>query len=208
MPPLTFAALLSTTTLTPAQNVLPTGDNVRSGAASIGQASSGRLTITQSSPRAVIDWNSFSVRPVNSVTFNQTGVGSAVLNRVGGSAPSTIAGKLQETGQVFLVNPNEIAITKSGTVNVGGGFVGSTLGITTNDFNSGKFTFQCGGDSAAVSNAGVIRAAPGGFVGWLGGQVTNAGAVVASVGSIGLGAGEAATLDLAGDKFLQVVVQT
>jgi filamentous hemagglutinin family protein len=34
--------------------------------------------------------------------------------------PSTIAGQINANGQVFLVNPNGIAITATGTVNVGG----------------------------------------------------------------------------------------
>src|SRR5712672_817259 len=66
-------------------------------------------------------------------------------------------------GQVYLVNPNGIAITPSGTVNVGGGFVASTLGISDHDFLSGKRTFTGNGSSAAVSNAGRINVGRGGF---------------------------------------------
>ncbi len=68
-----------------------------------------------------------------------------MLNRVTGNTPSTIAGSLTANGQVYLVNPNGIAITTSGMVNTGGGFVASTLGISDADFQSGKRTFTGNG---------------------------------------------------------------
>jgi large exoprotein involved in heme utilization and adhesion len=83
---------------------------------------------------------------------------------VTGSTPSTIAGSLRANGQVYLVNPNGIAITSSGTVNVGGGFVASTLAIGDADFIAGKRTFTGTGSSAPVSNAGKINVGSGGFV--------------------------------------------
>src|ERR1700688_4245892 len=124
-----------------AQSVLPQGGVVVGGSATIGTPTNNALTITQSSPNAIINWNSFSIGQPNAVTFNQPSSTSAILNRVTGNTSSTIAGSLQANGQVYLVNPNGIAITPSGTVNVGGGFVASTLGISNNDFFSGKRMF-------------------------------------------------------------------
>src|SRR5579862_9351231 len=109
-----------------AQTVLPQGGTVVSGRATVGTPSGGALTIIQNSSRAVINWNSFSVGQTDSVDFVQPGSLSAVLNRVTGSTPSTIAGQISANGQVFLVNPNGIAITPTGSVQVGGGFVAST----------------------------------------------------------------------------------
>jgi filamentous hemagglutinin family protein len=210
------AALLASTSLVAAlaaapsvraQQALPTNGSVASGAAAIGQSGSA-LTINQTSSRAVIDWSSFSIGAGNSVTFVQPGAGAAVLNRVTGATPSSIAGRLDANGQVFLVNPNGIAITKSGTVNVGGGFAASTLAITNRDFNEGRLNFHGGGASASVSNAGTITAAPGGFVSLLGGSVSNSGVIDAPLGKVALGSGEQATLDLTGDGFLQVALPT
>jgi large exoprotein involved in heme utilization and adhesion len=115
---------------------------------------------------------------------------------------------LQANGQVYLVNPNGIAITPSGTVNVGGGFVASTLGISNSDFMSGKRTFTGNGSSAAVSNAGTINVGRGGFVALLGGTVSNEGRINVPLGKVGLGSGESIALDLAGDGFMQVAVPT
>jgi filamentous hemagglutinin family protein len=191
-----------------AQSVLPQGGSVAAGAASIGAPANNHLTITQSSQNAVVNWNSFSIGSSNTVTFNQPNSSSAILNRVTGGTPSTIAGTLQANGQVYLVNPNGIAITPSGTVNVGGGFVASTLGISNDDFMAGKRTFTGNGSSAAVSNAGTINVGRGGFVALLGGTVSNEGRINVPLGKVGLGSGESITLDLAGDGFMQVAVPT
>src|SRR6202030_860456 len=153
-----------------------------------------------------VNWNSFSIGQPNTVTFNQPSSSSAILNRVTGNTSSTIVGSLQANGQVYLVNPNGIAITPSGTVNVGGGFVASTLGISDSDFMAGRRTFTGNGSSAAVSNAGTINVGRGGFVALLGGTVSNEGRITVPLGKVRLGSGESITLDLAGDGFMQVAI--
>ena len=190
-----------------AQTILPTQGVVTSGAASIRQ-SGADLSITQTSPRAIVNWGGFSIGQSDAVTFNQPNASSAILNRVTGTTTSTIAGQLQGNGQVYLVNPNGIAITRTGNVRVGGGFVASTLGIADSDFNSGNLRFTGNGASAGVANAGSIEAGPGGFVGLLGGTVSNSGVVSVPLGKVAMGSGEQATLNLTGDNFLQVAVPT
>jgi filamentous hemagglutinin family protein len=201
------AALASTCGPSQAQNILPSHGVVTSGAASIGQAGA-NMTVNQTSSRAIVNWGSFSIGQGAGVTFNQPSSSSAILNRVTGSTTSTIAGQLQANGQVYLVNPNGIAITKTGAVQVGGGFVASRLGIADDDFNNGSLNFVGKGASAGASNAGSIAAAPGGFVGLLGGTVANSGVVSVPLGKVAMGSGEQATLNLTGDNFLQVAVPT
>jgi filamentous hemagglutinin family protein len=190
-----------------AQAVLPQGGKVVSGQARIDSAGNA-LTITQSSSKSVIDWTGFSIGETGAVNFVQPNAGSATLNRVTGQTSSVIAGQINANGQVFLVNPNGIAITSTGTVRVGGGFVASTLDIDTADFNAGRLGFTGKGASAEVSNAGVISTARGGFVGLIGGTVSNSGTINVPLGRVGLGSGEMVTLDPAGDGFLQVAVPT
>src|SRR5271166_5092534 len=117
----TFLAAAAVFAVAPseAQNILPTQGVVTSGAASIHQ-SGADLSVTQSSPRAIVNWGSFSIGQGNGVTFAQPNASSAILNRVTGATTSTIAGQLQANGQVYLVNPNGIAITRTGAVQVGG----------------------------------------------------------------------------------------
>ncbi|MFN6265190.1 MAG: MBG domain-containing protein [Alphaproteobacteria bacterium] len=186
---------------------LPTGGSVASGQVAIGAPNAGRMAITQGSQNAIVNWQGFSIGQGGRVDITQPNSSAAMLNRVTGQAPSTIAGQLNANGRVYLVNPNGIAITQSGVVNTGS-FVASTLGISDSDFLSGRLRFQGNGASAAVSNAGRIQAGPGGYAALLGGAVENSGTISVPMGRIGLGSGERVTLDLSGDGFLQVAVPT
>ncbi|MCF6128030.1 MULTISPECIES: filamentous hemagglutinin N-terminal domain-containing protein, partial [Mesorhizobium] len=132
---------------------------------------------------------------------------ATMLNRVTGGTKSTISGQLNANGQVFLVNPNGIAISKTGKVSAAG-FVGSSLGISDEDFEAGKLEFEGKGASAAVANQGAISIGRGGYAALIGGSVDNAGSITVPLGKVGLGSGEKAALDLSGDGFLQVSVPT
>src|SRR5665213_4296057 len=132
------AALLLTTTAlgsslcigqAQAQN-LPTGGSVAAGSVAIAQPSATQLNITQTSQSAIVNWQSFSIGQGSAVNIQQPNSAAAMLGRVTGNTPSSIAGSLTANGQVYLVNPNGIAITSTGVVNAGGGFVASTLGIS------------------------------------------------------------------------------
>jgi len=186
---------------------LPTGGSVAAGSATIGAATGTSLTVTQTSSSAVLNWQSFSVGQGYSINFLQPSSSSTILNRVTGSTTSTIAGSINANGHVYLINPNGIVITATGTVNTGA-FVASTLGISDADFMAGKRTFTGNGASASVTNAGVITIGRGGYAALLGGAVDNAGTIVVPLGKVGLGSGEQATLDLSGDGFLQVAIPT
>jgi filamentous hemagglutinin family protein len=201
-----FVLLCQSTAPACAQSVLPKGGTVAAGSATVRNSSGNGLTITQTTSNAIINWNSFSVGQSNSVTINQPNSSSALLNRVTGSTPSSIAGTISANGSVMLVNPNGIAITPTGTVKVGGGFIGSSLDISNADFQAGNLTFRAPGAPASVSNAGTISAASGGSVALLGGHVSNAGTITVPLGTVGLGAAQQATIDPSGDGFLQVTV--
>src|ERR1700754_2477364 len=183
-----------------AGDVLPSGGSVTAGSASIVRTNPSTLNINQSTNQAIINWQSFSVGRNSTVNFNQPGASLATLNRVTGNTPSWIAGTINAPGTVLLVNPNGIAITKSGTINVGS-FAASTLAIKDQDFLAGRYSFNGNGASAHVRNAGRINASDGGFVALLGGGVSNSGVISAKLGKVGLGSGDMATLDLAGDGF-------
>ena len=186
---------------------LPRGGQVISGGVTIGTPQGGALAITQSSQTAIVDWQGFSVGQNNRVDIHQPNAGAAILNRVTGATPSTIAGQLNATGQVYLVNPNGVTITRSGQVNAAG-FVASSLGISDEDFKGGRRQFRGSGASAPVTNHGAITIGRGGYAALIGGSVSNTGTISVPLGRVGLGAGERATLDLSGDGFLQVAVPT
>ncbi|KQP30480.1 hypothetical protein ASF49_13270 [Methylobacterium sp. Leaf104] len=194
---------------------LPTGGQVVSGSVGIGTPQGGTLAIRQSSQTAIVDWQGFSIGQGHRVDIHQPNAGAAILNRVTGATPSTIAGQLNANGQVYLVNPNGVTITGSGQVNAAD-FVASSLGITNEDFKAGRRQFRGSGASAPVTNHGAITIGRGGYAALIGGQVTNTGTIQVPMGRVGLGsgerasgrAGERATLDLSGDGFLQVAVPT
>ncbi len=142
------------------------------------------------------------------VDFIQPDASGATLNRVTGNTTSTIAGLVRSNGAVYLINPNGIAITATGAVQTGGGFVASTLNVADADFMAGKNNFAGSGSSAGVSNAGHITAGAGAYVALLGGSVSNSGSIAVPLGRVGLGSGESITLDLNGDGFMQVAVPT
>jgi len=181
---------------------LPSGGAVSAGTATI-SGSPGNLTITQTSQRASINWQSFSIGQAEAVRFVQPDSSSVALNRVLGPDASSILGSLSANGKVFLVNPNGILFGAGSQVNVGG-LVASTRNITDGDFMAGNYRFA-GNSGARILNQGTIHA-DGGYVALLGADISNEGVISARLGSVTLAAGNAMTLDVAGDSLLSVVV--
>src|SRR5262249_25812750 len=68
----------------------PKGGQVVAGSATIEQVSSTRLDVTQSTGRAIIDWQSFNIGSAQWTAFQQPGAGAVTLNRVEGGNPSVI----------------------------------------------------------------------------------------------------------------------
>jgi filamentous hemagglutinin family protein len=175
----------------------PTGAQVVSGTVSVNAPAAGQMNITQKTPKAIVNWNTFSIGANEGVTIAQPSAGAALLNRVMGNDPSVIAGRLQANGKVFLVNPAGVIFAPGSSVNVGS-MVASTLNISNADFLAGNYRFV-GTSVAPVSNAGTLTAGTGGTIALLGGSVSNSGTVSARLGTVALGAGNDITLDFAGD---------
>ncbi len=181
---------------------LPTGGAVSAGSANIASGA-GSMTINQSSQNVAINWQSFSIGTTEAVQFVQPNSSSVALNRVLGADGSSIMGSLSANGKVFLVNPNGILFGKGAQVNVGG-LVASTRNIADSDFMAGNYKFA-GSSSGTIVNQGSINA-DGGYVALLGASVSNDGVISARLGTVALAAGNAMTLDVAGDGLLNVMV--
>ncbi|MBB6250731.1 beta strand repeat-containing protein [Nitrospirillum iridis] len=175
-----------------APTTLPSGGSVTAGSASINQ-SGAAMTVTQTSSRAVINWQDFSIGIDAGVTFQQPGPASAALNRVLSGIPSEVLGRLTANGQIFIVNPAGITFGQGAAVNVGG-LVASTLDIANQDFMAGTYTFQRDGGTGTIANQGALTAASGGYIGLLAPEVVNDGVITAHLGSVVLAAGEKVTL--------------
>ena len=185
---------------------LPSGENIISGDISV-SSSQNSMTITQSSEQSIIEWTSFDIGAQNSVTFNQPSVDASALNRVVSGNPTTLAGALNANGKVFVVNENGVYFTPTATINAHS-FAASTLSLSNDNFLNNIFSFSSSNQSSlqSIINKGSITTLDGGFTALLGGAINNEGTINANLGKLGLGAGKEITLDLSGDKFLQVAV--
>lgn len=182
----------------------PTGGVVTSGTATINQ--SGTTTnINQSTSKASINWQGFSIGTGYTVNFNQPSASSITLNRVIGNEQSVIQGALNANGKVFILNPNGVLLTKGATVNTGG-FLATTLSLSDKDFQAGNYTFKSNGSTAAVTNQGTINAADDGYVALLGTNVSNQGIITATKGTVALAAGDEITLNFNGDSLISVTL--
>ncbi len=165
------------------------------------------MTIQQQSDQAIIEWNSFNIGENNTVTFDQPSSSSSALNRVVSGNPTTLAGSLNANGKVYVVNENGVYFTPTSTINAHS-FAASTLALSNDNFLNNIFSFTSSNQSSlqSIINKGSITTLDGGFTALLGGAIDNEGTINANLGKVGLGAGKEMTLDLSGDKFLQVAV--
>lgn len=164
----------------------PQGGSVAAGKAAIIQQGN-TLTVTQSTPHAVINWQGFSIAGGETTRFIQPSVSAAVLNRVTGFGPSRLDGSLTANGQVFLINPNGVVIGPQGRIETGG-FFASTLNIPDAVFMAGGDLEFAGDSAAGITNLGTITAHTGDII-LAARTVENSGTLQASGGVVGLAAG-------------------
>ena len=164
----------------------PQGGNVVAGAATITSAGK-TLTVNQTSNRAIINWQGFSIGAGEKTRLNLPSSVSAILNRVTGADPSLIAGHLSSNGQVYLINPNGIVVGPNGRINTAG-FVASTLNLPNDAFmQGGGMTFK-GDSGAGIQILGSVKASDGDVV-LIAAMVDNQGHIAAANGQAILGSG-------------------
>jgi len=199
---LTFVTVGVATAAGPAANTLPTGYSVNSGNVAISSsatANNATMVIKQSTDKASVNWNSFSIGSGAAVNVQQNSASSVLLNRVVGNDPSQIFGKLTANGQVILINPNGVVFGKGGSVTASA-FTASTFGMTDADFQAGKHQFSRNGSTAGVTveqGATINTTAPGGYVALLGASVNNQGEIHTHKGAVVMAAGESVALPTA-----------
>ncbi|AFU98401.1 filamentous hemagglutinin N-terminal domain-containing protein [Simiduia agarivorans] len=114
----------------------------------------GNMIIHQTSQRAVLEYQQFSIGAGESVQFIQPNAQSLTLNKVTGPDASQIAGQLSANGHVYLVNPNGVFFSPGAQVDVTG-LVVTTLDIDRDDFMSGDFTLHSPGNGEIVNQADI-----------------------------------------------------
>ena len=184
---------------------LPEGGTLTYGQGQVTQTGK-EMTITQSSAKMAMDWNSFNIGQGNKVTFVQPSSSSVAMNRVTGTDVSVIQGSLQANGQVFLSNPNGVLFTKDAQVNVGS-LVATTLQMSNEDLAAGRYRLQ-GKSDKSVTNQGSITASggdgKGGGVALVAAKIINEGSITADRGTVALAAANKVTLDLGGPVKVQI----
>ena len=164
------------------------------------------MQVDQNTSEMIVNWNSFNIGQTESVNFTQPSVSAIALNRVIGADPSLLLGSLTANGQVFVVNGSGVYFGPGSHVDTHG-LIATTMAISDQDFLDKNYNFVQDLDNplTAVINEGNISATS--YVGLLAPAVENRGTIVtASLGSVDLAAGKAATLDFTGDGLIQFEV--
>ncbi|MES5482985.1 filamentous hemagglutinin family protein [Bradyrhizobium sp. INPA03-11B] len=183
------------------------GSGLWQGAALPSQTASGgqiTVTINQTAPQAILNWQSFNVGSQTTLNFNQQAGSWTALNRVvGNTGPSQILGRITAPGQVLVINQNGIIFGGASQINVGS-LIASSANIADNQFLSngiystttgsgaqivyapsftgagGKIVIESG--ALITTNAPSSVTAGGGFVLLMGTEVNNAGAITTPKG--------------------------
>jgi filamentous hemagglutinin family protein len=187
----------------PALQALPSNPTTTSGQATVQQTTPTQMDIKQSTPRAGLDWTSFSIAAGERVVVSQPGRDAILLNRVIGNDPSQIFGSLQSNGQVWLINPRGIVFGVGSQIDVGG-LLASTLSLGNvaagDDFAAGRISLSRGNEPlGTLRSEGSIRAS-GGTVVLAAPQISQSGSIEAR--RIGLAAATQVNVDVEGDGLI------
>lgn len=158
-------------------------------------------TVTQQSQHLALNWHSFNIAANETVNFVQPGREALAINHILDSNGSQIHGRLNANGQVWLINPNGVLFGKQAQVNVGG-IVASNLAMAE---TSGSLTqFRKEQSRGRVQNLGNISTTEGGYIAFIGEQVSNHGHLSSNGGNISLAAGSEVSLSFAGAQLLSL----
>jgi trimeric autotransporter adhesin len=185
---------------------LPQDGQIVSGSGAISTPTATSMQIDQNTGQMIVNWSSFNIGQTESVNFTQPGADSIALNRVIGADPSLLLGNLTANGQVFITNGSGVFFGPGSKVDTHG-LIATTMKISDQDFldQNYRFTQDMDNPLSSVVNEGNISATS--YVGLLAPAVANRGnIIVASLGSVDLAAGTAATLDFTGDGLINFEV--
>ncbi len=185
----------------------PEGPQVVGGSANVHGQGSANVTVNQFSQNAIINWHTFNIGAGERTQFVQPNGSSVILNRVtGGLGPSQILGSIDANGKVMLINRDGFIFGAGAVINTGS-FLATTSDIKNSDFMAGRYNFHIPGrPDASIVNMGTITAASGGFAALVAPGVRNSGTITATLGSVGLAAGNTFSLDMYGDRLITLGV--
>ncbi len=170
----------------------PQGAEVVQGSAAITR--NGAHTRIDAANNTIINYQQFDVAAHESVRFVQPNSQSRVLNRVVGGNASTIAGRIDANGIVYIANPNGIYFANGAQINANSLYAIAGH-LSDADFLSGIDRFDLTG---SITNEGVIVAEN---IHLIGNSVANFGTLEANGGIITMVAGDEVILKQQGGRF-------
>ena len=199
---LSLAFMLAAQPLVP-QYAFANPDNgiVTHGSASISGTGTNQVTISQSSDRAVIEWDSFSVGQNERVDFHQPSASSVTANKVIGTDPSEILGQLHATGRLILINGNGVVFGENSVIDAAS-FIASVHDISADEVMNSSDSLSFSGGTGSIINNGNIALRDGGIAALLAPHIVNNGVITARLGTISLGASQSVSIDFYGDGLL------
>ena len=179
----------------------PQDGAVTHGSAVISGEGTDSVTITQSSERAFIEWDSFSVGTNERVDFIQPSANAVTANKVIGTDPSQILGQVSATGRLLIINGNGVIFGRDSVIDAAS-FIASTHDIAADDIMTGQEALTFSGGTASIINNGNIALREGGIAALLAPHIVNNGVITARLGTISLGASQSVSIDFYGDGLL------
>ncbi len=181
----------------------PQSGQVAAGSATITQPASNTVQITQTTNKAVINWQTFNIAPNETTKFVQPSSGSITLNRINPlNGGSNIQGGLTANGQIWLINPAGVLFGSTARVDVAGLLV-TTADISDANFMAGNYKFtQSPNWHGSIINNGMIHIANGGYAALIAPGVQNNGVIKANFGTVVLAAGNTYTVNFDDDPLI------
>jgi len=186
---------------------LPTNGVVTAGQASITQ-SGNAMTVTQTSSRAVVNWDSYNVGANAKVTDQQPNSKAVLLNRVTGASASQIDGAVSANGQIIISNANGVTFGSGAQVDAAA-VVATTMNQSDQDFMAGKNTWTDNGTGAVVNKGKITVTEADGYIALLAPEVRNEGYVLATKGAgntVAMASGQQVTLNFQNGSLIGVTV--
>ncbi|MBS0615653.1 MAG: filamentous hemagglutinin N-terminal domain-containing protein [Verrucomicrobia bacterium] len=178
----------------------PSHPHVVQGQVSIDAA--GDLSVHAQNDKSIVHWRDFSIGLGEKVRFALPSKTAAILNRVTGGSPSLIEGLLTSNGQVFLINPHGIVISKDGVIDTAS-FLASTLGLSDKNFLEGNLLFE-GTSTQRISIEGQVIASEGDAI-FISHVIDKTGSVQAPQGMVGLAAGQRVIIHSVGRERITII---
>ena len=180
-------------------NIKPQGANISTG--------TNGVNVNQTSPQAIIQWQSFNINKGETTHFVQT-PSDVALNRINPQqGVSQIFGTLSGRGQIILINQAGIFFARGAQVNVGS-LIASTSDITNKNFLAGKYIFDIHDPrfAGSIINQGTIIAAQHGLIALLATSIDNNGIIHATLGNVILASGNKFTVSFGNDELINFTI--